>query len=120
MAAQWAESRGVDVDPYPADWDNIDRLGAVVKRNTRGKLYDALAGHVRNERMLREGRPDSAVGFRAEKEPAICGSDALSMGLRQFDPDGLLFPGCSGLVLRTPKLARDRLESLAAGVILDG
>jgi hypothetical protein len=40
LAREWAEDRGVDVDPYPADWDNIDRPAAVVKRNRRGKLYD--------------------------------------------------------------------------------
>jgi hypothetical protein len=67
LARQWAEDHGVDVDPYPADWDNIERPGAVVKRNTRGKLYDALAGHVRNEQMLREGRPQAAVAFPGEK-----------------------------------------------------
>ncbi|MFB6451266.1 hypothetical protein [Bradyrhizobium tunisiense] len=31
----------MEVDPYPADWDDIDRPGVVVKRNKRGKLYDA-------------------------------------------------------------------------------
>lgn len=67
MARLWAESRGVDVDPYPADWDNIDRPGAVVKRNSRGKLYDAAAGPFRNERMLREGRPSLAIGFPGSK-----------------------------------------------------
>jgi len=32
LARLWAEDRGVAVDPYPADWDNIDRPGAVVRR----------------------------------------------------------------------------------------
>jgi hypothetical protein len=36
LARAWAEDRSVSVDPYPADWDNITRLGAVVKRNRRG------------------------------------------------------------------------------------
>jgi hypothetical protein len=67
LAREWAESRGVAVDPYPADWDNIDRPGAVVKRNSRGKLYDAAAGPFRNERMLREGRPNAAIGFPGGK-----------------------------------------------------
>jgi hypothetical protein len=62
LARKWAEDRGVAFDPYPADWDNIERPGAVVRRNKYGKLYDALAGHVRNEQMLREGRPQFAVG----------------------------------------------------------
>ncbi|MCS3449808.1 hypothetical protein M2222_001371 [Bradyrhizobium elkanii] len=63
LARQWAEDRNIAVDPYPADWDNVDRPGAVVRRNKRGKLYDAAAGPFRNERMLREGRPNCAVGF---------------------------------------------------------
>lgn len=63
LARKWAEDRGVEFDPYPADWDNIDRPGAIVRRNRHGKLYDAGAGFVRNEQMLREGRPDSAFGF---------------------------------------------------------
>jgi len=67
LARLWAESRGIAVDPYPADWDNIDRPGAVVKRNRYGKLYDAVAGHVRNEQMLREGRPSLAIGFPGGK-----------------------------------------------------
>ncbi|WP_316196533.1 SLOG family protein [Bradyrhizobium sp. SZCCHNS3053] len=61
LAREWAESRGVAIDPYPADWGNVDRPGAAVRRNKYGKLYDALAGHVRNEKMLREGRPQLAI-----------------------------------------------------------
>lgn len=61
QARQWAESHGIFVDPYPADWDNIDHPGAAVRRNSSGKLYDALAGHVRNEQMLRVRRPNFAV-----------------------------------------------------------
>jgi hypothetical protein len=67
MARQWAEDRGVAVDPYPADWDNIERPGALVRRNTRGKLYDAAAGPYRNLLMLRRGRPDKAIGFPGGK-----------------------------------------------------
>ena len=67
LARRWAEDRGVEVDPYPADWGNVDRPGAVVRRNRRGELYDVLAGHIRNERMLREGRPSLAIGFPGGK-----------------------------------------------------
>ncbi len=63
LARLWAKDRGVAVDPYPADWSNIERPGALVRRNKAGKLYDALAGHVRNELMLRVGRPQLAIGF---------------------------------------------------------
>ncbi len=64
LAREWAKSRGVAVAPYPAAWNDITRPGAVVRRNRAGKLYDAAAGPFRNERMLREGKPDYAVGFR--------------------------------------------------------
>jgi len=35
LAREWAEDRGVDVDPYPADWDNIERPGAVKEKPPR-------------------------------------------------------------------------------------
>jgi hypothetical protein len=49
LAREWAESRGVDVDPYPADWDNIERPGAVVsgKPNFPGALKNNLMVSVR-------------------------------------------------------------------------
>jgi len=78
LAREWAESRGVDVDPYPADWDNVDRPGAVVKTNSRGKLYDAAAGPFRNERMLREGQPQKAIGFPSDP----IGKGTLDMAVR--------------------------------------
>lgn len=61
LARAWAESRGVPFHPFPADWDNITRPGAVVRRNRAGKLYDAAAGPFRNQRMIDEGFPDLAV-----------------------------------------------------------
>jgi hypothetical protein len=63
LSRKWAEARGVEVLPFPADWDDIDRPGAVVRKSRSGKLYDAAAGPFRNMKMLREGRPDRAVGF---------------------------------------------------------
>lgn len=90
LARQWAEDRGVAVDPYPADWDNISRPGAVVRRNSCGKLYDAAAGPFRNERMLREGRPNAAIGFPG-------GDGSRDMSKRCLDYG--LIPMCPGEVL---------------------
>jgi len=39
-------------EPFPADWDNISRPGAVVRKNRFGKPYDAAAGPFRNRQML--------------------------------------------------------------------
>lgn len=43
----WAKFMGMPVDPYPADW------------NTHGRA----AGHIRNQQMLDQGKPNYAVGF---------------------------------------------------------
>lgn len=57
----WAIEEGVKHRPYPADWDNIDAPGAVIKHNIRtGKPYNAVAGHWRNEQMARESNADLA------------------------------------------------------------
>jgi hypothetical protein len=81
LARQWAENRGVAVDPYPADWDNIERPGALVRKNSRGKLYDAAAGPYRNMLMLRVGRPNEAIGFPGGKGTRDMAKQCLENGL---------------------------------------
>lgn len=48
---------------FRAAWDAVDRPGAVVKYRRDGHAYDALAGHVRNQLMIDEGKPDLVVAF---------------------------------------------------------
>lgn len=86
LARAWAEDRGVAVDPYPADWGNITRPGAVVRRNRRGKLYDAAAGPYRNERMLREGRPEYAIAFPGGRGTRDMMIRCWEYGLEPFVP----------------------------------
>lgn len=47
QAAKWAEELGLDVESYPANW---------VK-------YNQGAGHIRNQQMLDEGKPDLVIAF---------------------------------------------------------
>lgn len=47
MARDWALSRGIEVVPFPADWNK----------------YHRAAGGIRNTRMLNEGKPDLVVAF---------------------------------------------------------
>lgn len=47
LAAEWADTRGISVLPFPADWDG----------HGRG------AGPIRNAQMLREGKPDVVIAF---------------------------------------------------------
>ncbi len=46
-----------------ARWDDLSHPDAVIRRNRFGKLYDARAGHRRNQEMLDLHRPDFAVEF---------------------------------------------------------
>jgi hypothetical protein len=47
IAGDWARARGLELIEYPADWANEGRHAALI----------------RNERMLREGKPDLVIAF---------------------------------------------------------
>ena len=49
--------------PFPAKWQDTGRPGSVVRVNSYGHEYDALAGHFRNQQMIDEGKPDAAIIF---------------------------------------------------------
>lgn len=46
---------------FPADWDNTDCKGAVVRYARNGKPYNAIAGHMRNEAMAQYA--DALIAF---------------------------------------------------------
>lgn len=47
LARKWAESKGIPVHTFPADW----------------KFYGKRAGFVRNQQMIDEGQPDIIFAF---------------------------------------------------------
>ena len=47
FAKEWAESRSILYDEYPADWNK----------------YYKRAGYIRNVQMLNEGKPDLVIAF---------------------------------------------------------
>jgi hypothetical protein len=51
MIIRWCRENGYAWTEYPADWDDISAPGSFVKRNRRGNLYNAAAGHQRNRTM---------------------------------------------------------------------
>lgn len=53
LVIEWCEVRGHPYLPMPADWDDIEAEGAVIKTNSRGKQYNARAGFTRNENMAK-------------------------------------------------------------------
>ena len=61
-----------------------------MRRNSRGKLYDAAAGPYRNERMLREGRPTFAVGFPGGKGTRDMTVRCLQYGITPLRHDELI------------------------------
>ena len=63
LCKQWAEQRNIPTLDMAADWDDVGRPGAVVRKRRDGKLYDAAAGGLRNQRMIDEGLPEAAVAF---------------------------------------------------------
>ena len=55
LGEQWAEIRQIPTKPFPADWDNLEAPGAVIKTTKSGKKYNAKAGILRNQEMLDAG-----------------------------------------------------------------
>ena len=51
LSERWAKRNRVEIVRFPANWDDIDVQGAVVKYNRQGKAYNAVAGHQRNRKM---------------------------------------------------------------------
>jgi hypothetical protein len=61
LAGRWADGYNLPHHIFKADWDNINVEGAVVKNNTWGKPYNAMAGFQRNQDMIDDGKPDLCV-----------------------------------------------------------
>lgn len=63
LAQWWAVSRGVREQAFPAKWNDVKGLHpSTLKRTRGGKLYNPLAGFLRNEEMLR-ACPTHAFAF---------------------------------------------------------
>lgn len=84
-AAHWARRRGVPVEPYPADWDDITHADARPARSAGGKMYDAAAGGRRNQQMIDEGRPDCGIAFKGGSGTADMKDRCELAGVPVFD-----------------------------------
>lgn len=51
LGENFATCQGYDLERYPANWDDLDVIPCVVKYTKKGKPYNALAGHNRNQIM---------------------------------------------------------------------
>ena len=61
-AVRWKDAGVIEL-PFPADWKNITRHGAIVRFRIDVGHYDIMAGFVRNQRMIDEGKPTHALEF---------------------------------------------------------
>ena len=69
VAAQWARSRNVDLQPYPAQWDR----------------HGKSAGYRRNEQMLKEAKPDVVLAFTGGVGTDHMKSIALIAGVKVLE-----------------------------------
>lgn len=51
LGEKYAKENNLPIAEFPADWNNLDVPGAVVKKNKWNKDYNVMAGFQRNEKM---------------------------------------------------------------------
>lgn len=64
-AAEWAQTNGIDVQEFPADWEK----------------YARSAGPTRNAVMLKEGQPDAVLAFPGGRGTADMIGQARAAGV---------------------------------------
>lgn len=67
MIIKWCIDNGWAWHECPADWDNLDAPGAIIKVNRNGKKYNAKAGFDRNRDMANIST--HGLGFWDGKSP---------------------------------------------------
>ena len=65
LASDWAKSRGVQCETYPAQWNRFGRR----------------AGYLRNQQMLDEGKPDLVIAFPGGSGTAMMAKIAQDAGV---------------------------------------
>lgn len=75
FARNWAYTSKVPQLEFPADWD------------THGKS----AGPIRNQQMIREGKPDLVIAFPGGNGTANMIQQARAAGIRVIEMDGMSF-----------------------------
>lgn len=51
----WASHMNVPVEPFKADWNDLEHPNAVIKTRKDGSKYNAAAGPIRNRQMAEYG-----------------------------------------------------------------
>lgn len=74
MARAWAESRGIPVDPYRAEWEKYRPKPGVRRKNP--------AGAIRNREMARKGHPEYVLAFHVNPSLSKGSADMVSVAAR--------------------------------------
>lgn len=82
FARRWAERAGVPHDTFEADWNDLVTPPVLLRQRQDGSYYNAMAGPVRNARMIREGKPDIVVAFPGNRGTADCVKQAAGSGIK--------------------------------------
>lgn len=85
---EWALVNGVSVERFPANWNDVNVPGAVIRRSVRtGRLYNVLAGFQRNQAMI-DSKPDLVLAFPGGKGTADAVRRARAAGIvvKEFAP----------------------------------
>ena len=62
LAGMWAKHLGIPIDLYRAPWKDFSHPWSKRKSGRYGD-YNVMAGPIRNQQMLDEGKPDLVVAF---------------------------------------------------------
>ena len=63
LAREWARERGFPMREFKADWNDLTKPDARIRKRRDGSRYDANAGPRRNGEMLTRGRPSKLLAF---------------------------------------------------------
>jgi len=69
LAAAWAQSKGIALETYPADWEN----------------QGSFAGPARNKLMLEQGEPDLVIAFPGGRGTADMVKKARKAGVEVIE-----------------------------------
>lgn len=98
ICGQWAEEHGIEVERFPADWENLTAPGAVIKSGPRGR-YNANAGKDRNKDMLKGlDAGDSACVFPGSSGTMHMAGLITACGIPCFNASTVYEECCRSLI----------------------
>lgn len=90
LARRWCRENGIRPQTFAAAWRDLRTQPVVIRYDRHGKAYNAAAGAIRNEKMLRIFLPQLVIAFMGGPGTANCVALAHKMGIKVREiPDRL-------------------------------